>query len=935
MRVCRRPFLLFCAVLLFVLPCAAQDTCAIPPAWLRVSDPDIFIGPRRADLAEFSEQRLREEYAILDDAALNAPLRRIGERLLKAVPGAPPIEWALFELPSLNAFTMPGGRIYIARKTVAFAQSEDELAAIMAHELGHAVTRQPETELTAALRRALGVTALNSRQEVFDVYNRMIENERVKPGSTRGRMEKDQDIADAIGVYLLARAGYDPHAYAQIWDRFAGTEGKMGNAFSNFFGSTPPEQKRLREMSKLAASLPAECNLLRRAENASGDFRKWQAEVVAYSLKRQESLPGLISKMALDSPIRGDVERLGFSPDGKYIFAQDGAGVFVLSREPLQVLFNVSADDIAETHFSADSRELVFVTDDLRVERWDVTTRQRQWVREMPVREPCWSKALSPDGALLACFTLEGNLELTETADANVTFAKKPFVRFDFFLWFLIALLQQGGPNAVNMQFSPDGRYFLAAGFEQAVAYDVMKHAQINLPGSVKGMTTGGFTFTADGNLVGISRQQQENSGVVRFPGGERVVKRPLRGRLGPTAHGDYVLLRPIEKYPVGALNLTDGKIPAGSRTAPMDVYDDVYVIETKSGEVGLYRIGTPSPLATVALPRTELSEVRAAALSSDGRWLAISERSRGAVWDLKSNQRRIHVHGFEGAYFEGSRLFSKLTLAPYERQTPPGKDEPEDAPERVMASIDMATPEQGAAWRPLGPEEGIAEQRGRYLVRKRPVQKGKLFEAWVLEVFDVITDRLLWSRPLGTGPAEIPEVYSDEGTVSLVWWADTGPAKEAVKHDAALAGRRKALGDASRDYYVEVLQTGSGRPLQKMLVETGKGSFAIRHVWSAPGFLILRDSRKRVLFYSTETGEQKAHFFGRWGSVLPSVGAILVESEIGTLDVYDLKTLAKRNTLRLPAGLAFATLDPTGKQLLLLDRDQTLYRLDVQALAR
>jgi hypothetical protein len=934
MRTCRRPSLLFALLLFAAFPSAAQDTCTIPSAWLRVNDRDIFVGPRRADLAEISEQRLREEYAIVDDAELTAPLRRIGERLLKAVPGAPPVEWGLFELPSLNAFTLPGGRIFIARKTVAFAQSEDELAGIMAHELGHAVTRQPETELTAAIRKTLGVTALNSRQEVFDVYNRMMESERLRPGSTRGRMENDQDIADAIGVHLLARAGYDPHAYPRIWDRFSGTEGKMGSAFSNLFGSTPPEQKRLREMSKLVASLPADCSGLRRAEAATGDFRAWQARVVSYTRTRRESLPGLISKIQLDSPIRGDVDRLGFSPDGKYIFAQDAAGVFVLSRDPFQVLFNVSAEEIAETHFTPDSSGVVFVTNDLRVERWNAATHQREWVREMPAREPCWSKALSPDGALLACFTMAGDLELIQTADAKVEFTKK-IGRFDMWFFLVMALLQRGGEGLMNMQFSQDGHYFLAAGLDDVFAYDVAKRVQINLPGSVKAITAGGFTFTAEGNVVGISGERQENSGMVRFPTGERLMKRTIRGKLAPTAHGPYVLLRPIDKYPVGAMNVMDGKIPAGSRTPPMDIYDDVSVVERRNGELGVYRIGVSAPLATLELPRTELSQVRAAGLSRDGRWLAISERSRGAVWDLTNNRRQVHVHGFEGVCFDGDRIFSKLTLAPYERQTPPGKDEREDAPQLVIGSMDVTRPEAGAGWRPLTTDEGTTEQLGRYLVRKHPAEKGKPFKEWVLEVSDVVSDRLLWQRSLGKDPTEIPQVYSDEGTISLVWLAGSRPAKEAIKHDATLAERRKTMGDANDDYYVEALQTATGLPLQKLLVETGKGSFAIRHVSSAPGYLILTDSRKRVLFYSTDTGVQKAHFFGRWGGVLSDLGLLLVESEAGTLDLYDLKTLEKRNTLHLPVGLAFATLDATGKQLLLLDRNQTLYRLDVTALAR
>jgi hypothetical protein len=48
----------------------------------------------------------------------------------------------------------------------------------------------------------------------------------------------------------MARAGFAPHAYVDLWDRFQQTHGKTGSWFSDLFGSTRPEQRRLREMLK-------------------------------------------------------------------------------------------------------------------------------------------------------------------------------------------------------------------------------------------------------------------------------------------------------------------------------------------------------------------------------------------------------------------------------------------------------------------------------------------------------------------------------------------------------------------------------------------------------------------------------------------------------------------------------------------------------------
>src|SRR4029077_15770247 len=113
-------------------------------------------------------------------------------------------------------------------------------------------------------------------------YNLLIERRRTKDIGRRSGEESDQQLeADRIGLFAMISSGYDPNAFAGFFDRLVETKGKTGSWFSDIFGKTQPEQKRLREMIKISEQLPAQCRESHPA-GAAQDFLKWQADVVSF-----------------------------------------------------------------------------------------------------------------------------------------------------------------------------------------------------------------------------------------------------------------------------------------------------------------------------------------------------------------------------------------------------------------------------------------------------------------------------------------------------------------------------------------------------------------------------------------------------------------------------------------------------------------------------
>src|SRR5262245_13641479 len=654
----------------------AQQPC-LPPAPQLSREPNLFTEGQEVDLGDAIAEQIQRNFRVIDDDEVTGHLRRIGERVVKHLPPTKlRFQFFLVDLPEANAFVLPGGRIYVSRKLVAFTRSEDELAAVISHEIGHLVARQQSLTMTRRLREALGVTRVTDRRDIFEKYNLLVENAARKPevfrqGDDHG--DKDQIEADQIGLFALAASGYDPQAHARLFDRLAETKGKTGNFFSNLFGVTSPESKRLREMIKGVEALPRDC-VEARANAQTAEYSRWQSAVVSYTgLGRKEALHAVVSKTALRPPLRGDVTHLRFSPDGKYILAQDDAGINVLTREPFKPVFRIDAPEADEAQFTPDSQNVVFNTSDLRVEIWSVAEEKLSEAHEVVIRKTCLQSLLSPDGKTLACMDEDFALNLFDVRSKNQVFQRKNFYTpnpLQFLLQSLVRILNSdeisdARLNLINMGFSPDGKYFAAGqrgiaitaigitNENSALVFDLQARSPLSLKGNVKRLIAGGFAFTAPDRMIAYNREKPDKSALLELPGGAIIEEFPMfPGRLGAVTKGDYLLVRPFQKSAVGVVDVAKGMATKGSKSPAIDIYDQVFVAERLTGELGLYTTDKNQLLAAVPLPQNPLGRLRAMAVSPDFKWLAVSERSRGAVWNLTKGERAVHLRGFRGAFF-------------------------------------------------------------------------------------------------------------------------------------------------------------------------------------------------------------------------------------------------------------------------------------------
>jgi WD40 repeat protein len=895
---------------------SVAQNCPLPLTVKPISrEKNIFSDAQEAELTDIMAESNAYDFEVIHDDVVNAHLQQLGNRLIRYLPPNQfRFRFLLMDLQTANALSFPGGLVYVSRKLVTLARNDDELAGVLAHELGHIVTHQGAIHMTLVFRQVLGVNEFSSRADIAGKYHQLLDSWRRHPPKISDKEEEDQLVADQIALYAMARAGFAPQAWPDLLDRLQQTQGKTGTWLSDLFGTTRPEQRRLRESLKSMAAMPSGCSELISSTSVH-DFEKWQQEVISYDVKsRTESLTGVIFKQTLELPLRPDINRLRFSPNGKFLLAQDSGGIHVLSRAPLAPIFFIDALDANKAMFSPDSKAVVFYTPNFRVEIWDIESQKRTAVYEMILHEDCLESELSPDGNFLACFTTDFTLQLFKVAGSTVLATKKNFLIPDWGDIFRLEMRQLyggGGTQFSNLGFSPDGHYFIAGTHSATFAFDLIQNQEAGLPPSIRNLAHNHFAFAGPDRIIGLNASSPKKSSVYRFPTGEHLQSVALTDsiHLGSVTRGDYVLVWPLKENPLGILDLHSDTVFTFQHGAA-DTYDNVLLYELQNGQVALSDLATQKTLAAVALKQARLGGIRSVAVTDDFELLAISTRTRGAVWDLTHNMRRAYVRGFDAAWFGPDHAL----YADFPKK---------DVQERAITRLDL---QGGANIVYQFKEEDRCSQEGPYLVFRKSAADAKADrKGWTLDLVDYRTKAAIWSHNFSKGFPRF-SWNSSGNTVLMSHPIYTPFAQEELKQFPDL----KRVAGAS-DYFLERFDIQKNTLTGKLLINTNKGSFQVENANADGDWVALETSDDRVITFSLLSGQENAHVFGS-DPVLSSVsGLFAVSTATGEVNVYKLNGGAPHRHFGFPATIAYKKFSPDGNRLLVVTRDQTAYVLDLK----
>jgi predicted Zn-dependent protease len=150
---------LFFSPILFVSLGIGQN-CQPPPIVANAKSTNIFSPEQEMILGDLTLESMSDEVRLVRDEQLLAYINAIGEKLIKHLPPTGlQYKFHIIDLSDANAFNIPGGHVFQSRKLISFAANEDELAGVMAHELGHATVHHGAVDMSEFFRKILNVTA--------------------------------------------------------------------------------------------------------------------------------------------------------------------------------------------------------------------------------------------------------------------------------------------------------------------------------------------------------------------------------------------------------------------------------------------------------------------------------------------------------------------------------------------------------------------------------------------------------------------------------------------------------------------------------------------------------------------------------------------------------------------------------------------------------
>ncbi len=205
----------------------------------------------RMGLSSFKE--ILEKEKLSQDPVINERIQRIGKRIAAAT-GRSDYQWEFKVIDSdktLNAFCLPGGKVAVYTGLLPVAQDDAGLAAVIGHEVAHAIARHggerlSQEMLVAGLTVATVVATNDSPQR--DLYAGLL-GAGAAVGFLLPYSRLHEEEADRMGLIYMAKAGYDPRAALGLWQRMAASA-KGKSKPPEFLSTHPADETRIKEIER-------------------------------------------------------------------------------------------------------------------------------------------------------------------------------------------------------------------------------------------------------------------------------------------------------------------------------------------------------------------------------------------------------------------------------------------------------------------------------------------------------------------------------------------------------------------------------------------------------------------------------------------------------------------------------------------------------------
>ena len=240
----------------FVIICLVSG-CAINPVTKR---PNLVLTTKEGErqLGEEEARKIEREMGLTENPKIMSYVQSLGQRLAVHSPRqGVAYQFYVVEMVEPNAFALPGGFVYVSRGLLALANSEDELAGVIGHEIGHVAARHSVQRLSAAAPFAIvGGVAGAVTGIVSDRLSNLVTGITGLTGSIflAPYSRSQEREADTVGIEMSAAAGWDPAGLSRFLHALEREQKLQSDEAGtiSFFDSHPATPERVENTSKHA-----------------------------------------------------------------------------------------------------------------------------------------------------------------------------------------------------------------------------------------------------------------------------------------------------------------------------------------------------------------------------------------------------------------------------------------------------------------------------------------------------------------------------------------------------------------------------------------------------------------------------------------------------------------------------------------------------------
>jgi beta-barrel assembly-enhancing protease len=242
------------AICVFIAPCAIdarmpKDKDPEQIGRRKVGGVNLYSLSHEAELGRELARDVEREVRIVADPVLAEYVNRIGQNLAHNSDSRFLFTVKIIRSEEINAFTLPGGHVYITTGLIRTADNEAELASALSHEIAHVAARHYTHQ--ASLEQIVGVASIPllfiGGWPGFVIQHGM---EVATPLALRKTSRMAEAQADKLGMQYLYQTGYDPTSFIDFFERIAQGKDSHTGLFAKLLESHPGLQSRIRAAQK-------------------------------------------------------------------------------------------------------------------------------------------------------------------------------------------------------------------------------------------------------------------------------------------------------------------------------------------------------------------------------------------------------------------------------------------------------------------------------------------------------------------------------------------------------------------------------------------------------------------------------------------------------------------------------------------------------------